>query len=126
MPAIPPSSSREPQLTPAPDFPRHGAPALPTRFRFASGSSRGSNTQGDLEAQLRQRLRPTASHDLIFLRRVELGAIAAVIITNFAVFYFDFPSFAPSLPDANISLGAYSAAICSLGVVAYGVLIPKT
>src|ERR1019366_5305072 len=49
------------------------------------------------------RLRPTASHDLIFLRRVELGAIAAVIITNFAVLYFDFPSFAPFLPDVNIS-----------------------
>jgi serine/threonine protein kinase len=44
-----PSSSRESQLTPAPDSPEPGAPALPTRFRFASGSSRGSNTQGDLE-----------------------------------------------------------------------------
>ena len=181
MPAIPPSSSREPQLTPAPDSPKPDAAALPTRFRFASGPFRGSNTQGDLEAQLRQRLRfiavlflvvytafavalalmaglntvearrellvrmfwimvpqaaisgwtawrlrPTASHDLVFLRRVELGAITAVIITNFAVLYFDFPSFAPFLPDANISLGAYSAAVCSLGVVAYGVLIPNT
>jgi hypothetical protein len=41
--------------------------------------------------------------------RLELGAIAAVIITNFAVLYFDFPSFAPFLPDANISLGGIGA-----------------
>jgi hypothetical protein len=33
------------------------------------------------------RLRPTASHDLTFLRRVELGAIAAVILTNFSALH---------------------------------------
>lgn len=176
-----PSSPPEPQLITAPDSPQPRAAALPTRFRFASGSSRGPSTPGDLEAQLRQRLRfvaalffvvyaafavalalmagastlesrrellsrmvwimvpqatisgwttwrlrSGATLGLTFLRRVELGAITAVILSNFAVLYFDFPSIAPFLHDANISLGAYSAAVCSLGVVAYGVLIPNT
>ena len=41
------------------------ATALPTRFRFASGPDRGSNTQGDLEAQLRARLRFLATVFLV-------------------------------------------------------------
>jgi hypothetical protein len=158
------------------------ARALPTRFRFASGSARSSNTQGDLEELLRKRLRfivvvflasrvafaaiivlrnttlsslasqrelgwhvvsilgaetvlyawatwrlrPGARHTLAFLRNVELGGVTLWMIATFAFLYTDFPSLVDSMPSAAMSLGVYSAGICALGVVAYGVLIPNT
>jgi serine/threonine-protein kinase len=152
-----------------------------TRFRFASGSGRASQPQGDLEEQLRKRLRfvatvflsilgglgaviairdvvvaegsqrevglrllfamaaqsglyawavwrlrPRASGSIAFLRRVELGGVASWMLGTFAVLYIDFPTIVPSLPSNPFSLGAYSAGVCALGIVAYGVIIPNT
>ena len=62
----------------------HGGPALPTRFRFASGSARGSNTQGDLEELLRARLRFMAT---VFL--VAYVITAALIASRLRVHHED-------------------------------------
>jgi hypothetical protein len=57
-----------------------GTPALPTRFRFASGSARGSSTTGDLEEQLRARLRFMAT---VFL--VAYTIMGALVISRLVV-----------------------------------------
>jgi len=104
------------------------------------GAKRGAGEQGDVLRQvgaalaaqalvsgwLTWRLRAGERLGLVFLRRTELGAVAATMITGFAVLYADFPSLIAFLPKASVSLGIYSAGVCSLGVVAYGVLIPNT
>lgn len=163
------------------DSTKPSASALPTRFRFSSGSARGLNTQRELEEQLRHRLRfiatlflvafvalgsiiamravvttvasqrdfllrivyvlaaqsvlyawavwrlrVGATNSLAFLRRVELGGVVAVTIGNFAFLYVDFPSIVQFMPNAPMDFGTFSAGICALGIVAYGVLIPNT
>lgn len=58
----------------------NGAPALPTRFRFASGSARGATTTGDLQELLRARLRFMAT---VFL--VAYVIMAALIASRLRV-----------------------------------------
>jgi len=82
--------------------------------------------QSVLYAWAAWRLRVGANKSLAFLRRVELGGVVAVTIGNFAFLYVDFPSIVQFMPNAPMDFGTFSAGICALGIVAYGVLIPNT